>query len=77
MDKEALARKHRELFKALCMQVEEKYFTSLEEDVTDHLAWSRLHAAACGSGCDDDYVDMIDECCMAATRIFLGDKAGE
>jgi hypothetical protein len=74
MDKRALEKKLREIHKATCNLVDERYFESLYKDATDHIAWSRLHGIAYSYGCDLDYIALMDQCCIAATRIFLGDK---
>ena len=73
MDKKALEMKIREIYKAICGRVDERYFTPLLEDAQDHIAWNRLHAISYSYGCDRDYVALIDQSCRAATRNLLGD----
>lgn len=75
MDKAKLGSKLREIHKALCTRVDEKYFDPLYEDVTNWTLWNRLHAMSVASSCDKDYVLLIEQCCRAATREFLGDIA--
>jgi len=73
MDKSALGKKLREIEKALCLEVEPKYFEPLHKDITDWISWNRLHTAAAAQWCDTTYVLLIDECCRKVTRGFLGD----
>lgn len=73
MDKKALGMKLREVEKALCLKVDQKYFEPLHKDVGDWISWNRLHAASEAESCDPLYVSLIEECCKVATRNFLGD----
>ena len=73
MDKAALKRKLREIEKALCLRVEQKYFEPLHKDVTDWKSWSRLCMVAEATSCDPSYILLAEECCKRATRDFLGD----
>lgn len=74
MDKEAVKRKLREIHKALCDKIDEKYFEPLYKDTTCWKSWNALHAVAEGYGCDPGYVSLIRECLKSVTRNFLGDK---
>lgn len=74
MVKAKLERKLREIHKALCIRIDEKYFTPLYEDATCWKSWNALHAVAEGYSCDPMYVLLIQECLRSATRSFLGDK---
>ena len=74
MDKKALERKLREIHKATCEQVDEKYFEPLYKDVMCWQSWNALHAVTEAMSCNVDYILLIQECLKSATRNFLGDK---
>ena len=73
MDKDALARKYREIHKALCTEIDEQHFEPIQNDPTNHVAWNNLYVMAVSYGCDKDYIALINQCCHAATRLFIGD----
>ena len=74
MGKEALKKKLREIQKAVCLQVDEKYFEPLHKDVMCWKSWNALHAIAEAMSCDVTYVLLIEECSKSVIRNYLGDK---
>ena len=74
MDEKALKAKLREINKAVCLRVDQKYFEAIETDITSAIAWFNLLMIMEGADCDKTYCDLAEQCVKACARIQIGDK---
>lgn len=74
MDEKALELKLREINKAVCTRVDQKYFDAIEADITSSTTWFNLLMMMEGADCDKTYCDLAEQCVKVCARMDIGDK---